>query len=64
MHRGFADDRRRAAARGQFFLEQRVFGDQPALRERALDEQQQMIGIDRLGEKVHARRPSSPATAS
>ena len=47
-----ADDLRRAAARGELLLEQDVLGRQPALRERALDHQQQMIGIDRLGEKV------------
>ena len=48
----FADDLRRAAALRQLLLQQDVLGRQPPLRERALDHQQQMIGIDRLGEKV------------
>ena len=43
---------RRAAARGQLFLQQDVFGQQPPLRQRALDHQQQMIGIDGLGQKI------------
>ena len=52
--RVFADDPRRAAALGQFLLEQRVLGEQAALREGALDHQQQVIGVDRLGQEVHA----------
>ena len=60
--RVLADDLRRAAARGELLFEQDVLGGQAPLRERALDHQQQMIGIDRLGEKVeraflHRRRP-------
>ena len=51
-HGGFADDRRRAATLGELLLEQRVFRDQPPLRERPLDHQQQMVGIDRLGQEV------------
>ena len=47
-----ADDLRRAAALRELLLEQHVLGGEPPLRERALDHQQQMIGIDRLGEKV------------
>ena len=47
-----ADDLRRAAALRQLFLQDHVFGGQPPLRERALDHQQQMIRIDRLGQEV------------
>ena len=50
--RVLADDLRRAAALRELVLEQDVLGRQPALRERALDQQQQVIGIDRLGEEV------------
>ena len=48
----FSDDLRRAAALGELLFEQEVLGRQPPLRQRPLDEQQQVIGIDRLGEKV------------
>ena len=37
---------------GELLLEQHVFGRQATLRERALDHQQQVIGIDGLGEEV------------
>ena len=50
--RRVADDARTAAARGRFFLQQAVIIQQAALLERARDQQQQVIGIDRLGEKV------------
>ena len=36
----------------QLLLQQQVLGHHPPLLERARDEQQQMIGIDRLGEEV------------
>ena len=47
-----ADDLRRAAALGQLFPQDQVFRGQPALRERALDHQQEMVGIDRLRQEV------------
>ena len=34
-------------------LQQHVLGEHAALRQRALDHQQQVIGIDRLGQEVH-----------
>ena len=40
------------APRRQLLVQQDVLGRQPALRERTLDHQQQMVGIDRLGEEV------------
>ena len=46
------DQLRRAATHRQLLLHQQVFGHQPPLLERARHEQQQMIGIDRLGEKI------------
>ena len=52
QRRRLADDLRRAAAHRELVLEQNVFGDQAALGQRALDEQQQMVGIDGLGEKI------------
>ncbi len=60
LHRlqGVTDDRRlpddlgHAAAFRGFFLEQVVLAQQPALRERALDHQQQVIGVNRLGQEV------------
>ena len=48
-----ADDARRAAPLGELLLQQDVLGQHPALRDRALDHQQQMIGIDGLGQEVH-----------
>ena len=48
-----ADDARRAAALGQLLLQQDVLGEHPALRDRPLDHQQQVIGIDGLGQEVH-----------
>ena len=47
-----ADDLRRAAPLRELLLQEDVLGRQAPLRERALDHQQQMIGIDRLGEEV------------
>ena len=47
-----ADDLRRAAPLRQLLAQDQVLGRQPPLRERALHHQQQMIGIDRLGEEV------------
>ena len=46
------DQLRRTAADRQLLLHQEVFRHQPALLERAADQQQQMIGVDRLREKV------------
>ena len=48
-----ADDARRAAALGELLLEQHVVDRHAALGDRSLDEQQQMIGIHRLGEEIH-----------
>ena len=48
----FADQLRCAAPDRELFLEQQVLGDDPPLLERARHEQQQVIGIDRLGEKI------------
>ena len=48
-----ADDARRAAPLGELLLQQEVLGQHPPLRDRALDHQQQVIGIDGLGEEVH-----------
>ena len=52
QRRVLADELRRAAAHRELLLQQQVLGHQPALLERARDEQQQVIGIDRLGEEV------------
>ena len=52
QRRRVADDARTAAAGRRFFLQQPVVVEQPALLERARHQQQQVIGIDRLGEKV------------
>ena len=38
---------------GQLLLEQDVFGEHPAPRDRALHDEHQMIGVDRFGEEVH-----------
>ncbi len=51
--RVFADDLRSAAADGQLLLHQQVLVGDAALLERTVHEEQQMIGIDGLGEKVH-----------
>ncbi len=48
-----ADDARRAAAFGQLLLQQEVLRYHAPLRDRPRDHEQQMIGIDRLGEEVH-----------
>ena len=48
----FTDDLGRAAPLRELLFEEEVFGRQPPLHQRALDEQQQVIGIDRLGEKI------------
>ena len=37
----------------ELLLQQDVFGQHAPLRDRPLDHQQQVIGIDGLGEKVH-----------
>ena len=50
--RRVADDARAAAAGGGFLFQQPVFIEQPALLERARHQQQQVIGIDGLGEEV------------
>ena len=50
--RVLADDLGRATARRQLLLEENVLGRHAPLRERTLHHQQQMIGIDGLGEKV------------
>ena len=47
-----ADDLRRAAPRGELVLQKNVLVGQPALHERTLDHQQQVIRIHRLGEEV------------
>ena len=47
-----ADDLGRTTARRQLLLQQHVFHREPPQRERTLHHQEQMIGIDRLGEKV------------
>ena len=52
QRRIFADELRRAAADRQLLLHQQVLGHEAALLERAADEQQQVIRIDRLGEEV------------
>src|ERR1035437_787246 len=57
-----ADDLRRAASGGELLLEQDVLGGHAALDERAFHHQQQMIGVDRLGEEIeraflHPRHP-------
>ncbi len=48
----FADQLRRAAPDRELLLEQQVLGDDPPLLERARHEQREVIGIDRLGEKI------------
>ncbi len=48
-----ADDPRRTAPLGQFLFENDVLGEHPALRDRPLDHQEQVIGFDGLGQKVH-----------
>jgi hypothetical protein len=48
-----ADDARRTAALGELLLEQDVFGQHSPLRDRPLDHQQQVIGIDWLGQEIH-----------
>jgi hypothetical protein len=50
--RVLADDPGRAPALGHFLLQENVFGHHPALRDRTFDHQQQVIGIDRLGQEV------------
>jgi hypothetical protein len=50
--RVLADDLGGATARRQLLLEENVLGRHASLRERTLHHQQQMIGIDGLGEKV------------
>jgi hypothetical protein len=47
-----ADNLGRAAPLRELFLQQDVLGDEAALGQRAFDEQQQVIGVDRLGEKI------------
>ena len=47
-----ADDPRRPAPLGHLLLQEDVLGHHPSLRDGALHHQQQVIGIDRLGEKV------------
>ena len=51
--RMLADDARRAAPFGEFFLQQQVLGEQAPLRDRTFDHQQQMLRIDRLRQEVH-----------
>jgi hypothetical protein len=48
-----SNDARSAAALGEFLLEQEVIGQHPALGNRALHHQQQVIRVHGLGEKVH-----------
>ena len=48
-----ADDARRAAPLTQLLLQQKILRQHAALHHRPLDHQQQVIGIDGLGEKVH-----------
>ena len=50
--RVFADNLRRAAPLGELLLEKDVLGRHAPLRERALDHEQQMIGVHRLLEEV------------
>ena len=50
--RVLADDLGRATARRELLLEENVLGRHALLRERTLHHQQQMVGIDGLGEKV------------
>jgi hypothetical protein len=47
-----ADDLRRAAADGELLPEEQVLHGQAAHAERPLHEEQQVVGIDRLGEEV------------
>ena len=63
----FADDPRRAATLGQLLFEDDVLGEHPALRDRPLDHQKQVIGFDGLGQKIHrpfAHRGDSVLDAS
>ena len=48
-----ADQLRRTPPHRELLLEQQVLGDDPPLLERAADEQQEVVGIHRLGEEVH-----------
>ena len=48
----FADQLRRAASDRQLLLQQQVLVDDAALFESAADEQEQVLGVDRLGEEV------------
>ena len=48
-----ADDARRAAPLRELLLQQDVLAEHAPLRDRALHHQDQMIGIDGLGEEVH-----------
>ena len=41
-----------AASFGQLLFQQEVIGQHPPLGDRAFDHQQQMVGIDRLGQEV------------
>ena len=43
---------RHAAPGAELLAEDEVLGNQPPLRQRALDQQRQVVGIDRLGKKV------------
>ena len=52
QRRVLADDARRAAPLGQLLLQQEVLGEHAPLGDRPLDHQQQVFGIDRLGEEV------------
>ena len=47
-----SDDLRRAAALRKLLLQKKVLGGEAPLHERALDEQQEVIRVDRLGKKV------------
>ena len=47
-----ADNLRRPAARGELFLQHQILAGHAPHRQRALDDQQEMVRIDRLGEKV------------
>ena len=46
------DDLRRAAPHRQLLLQEEVLGQQPPLLERARDQEQEVVRIDRLGQKV------------
>jgi hypothetical protein len=47
-----SDDLRRTPSRGQLLLEEDVLGSETSQRERPLHHQQEVIGVDRLGQKV------------